>query len=412
MKATVLILLDAFRNDYLDKDVTPFLYSCAKNGHHVKKVIPSFGFCERAEILSGKNPAQSGYFTAIGYDPSRSPYKNFSAILNFFSYIEKIFKITFIAKAIRKVIKIFVKFHSHSMKPYMIPLNMLDNFSLTEDYFDHRDPRAFGEQDVLSSIKKANMTYFYDSFTALNLISGGSDSERFKLALDAADSDHVFYLVFNSIPDALGHKFGGDSPETKEGLKKMDRDLKSFVEKFEQKRKDTRFIFVGDHGMVDVEDNFNVEDIILKNAKINNLVLGKDFTYFLDSTLCRIWLHSEIAKNKFADSIMSNEDLNSKGQFIDQALANDLNIPYEDKRYGDIKWWCNPGVMISPDFFHLKDKKLKGMHGYDIHHNHSKGMCIVYGGGQKNKRTDELHLTSINDLIRESLSEQTNFKFD
>ena len=412
MKATVLILLDAFRNDYLDKQTTPFLYSCAKNGHHVKKVIPSFGFCERAEILSGKTPAQSGYFTAIGYDPSKSPYKNFGLILTFFSYIEKLLPFTLIAKAIRRVIKIFVKFHSHSMKPYRIPLNILDNFSLTEDYFDHRDARAFDEQDVLSSIKKANMTYFYDSFTALNLISGGSDSERFELALDAADSGHVFYLVFNSVPDALGHKFGGESTEMREGLRKLDDDLRVFVREFEKKRNDTRFIFLGDHGMVDVEENFNAKDIILKNAKAENLVLGKDFTYFLDSTLCRIWLHSEKAKNGFFESIVSNEDLNSKGQFIDQVLADELQIPYPDKRYGDLIWWCNPGVMIMPDFFHLKDEKVKGMHGYDIHHNHSKGMCIVFGGDEEAQITDALHLTSINSLIKESLTKQTNSQFE
>jgi predicted AlkP superfamily pyrophosphatase or phosphodiesterase len=298
------------------------------------------------------------------------------------------------------------------MKPYRIPLNILNNFSLTEDYFDHRDSRAFDGQDVLSSIKKAKMTYFYNSFTALNLIASGSDSERFKLALDAADSEHVFYLVFNSVPDALGHKFGGDSAETKKGLKVMDDSLKLFVEEFEKKRKDTQFIFVGDHGMIDVEDNFNAEEIILKNAKAENLVLGKDFTYFLDSTLCRIWLHSQKAKNGFLESIVNNKDLNSKGKFIDKALASELKIPYQDKRYGDIVWWCNPGVMILPDFFHLKDESVKGMHGYDIHHNNSKGMCIVYGGNQEIQITEELHLTSINDLIKDSLTKQTNFKFD
>ncbi len=51
--ATVLLLLDAFRRDYLSDVNTPFLWRCSCEGEYYEGVEQSFGFCERSEILSG-----------------------------------------------------------------------------------------------------------------------------------------------------------------------------------------------------------------------------------------------------------------------------------------------------------------------------------------------------------------------
>lgn len=294
------------------------------------------------------------------------------------------------------------------MKPYRIPLDILHKFTLTEDYYDHRDKRAFKQPSLISLLDEAGLTYFYESFTALNLISGSSDKERFKDALDAADKEHALYFIFNSVPDAAGHKYGGNSKSTQNALRQMDADLERFVNEFESKRPGTRYFFVGDHGMIDVEETINVEDIILNQAKKNKLKLGKDYTYFLDSTLCRIWFHSLKAKNQFADEIANNQDLLKAGVFIDEELAQNNNIPFGDYRYGDLLWSANAGIMILPDFFHRKDESVIGMHGYDINHINSKGMCIIFGDGQENKTTPELPLTEVHSLLKKSLREQTD----
>ena len=407
MKATVLILLDAMRWDYIDKDVTPFLAACAKKGHHIRKVVPSFGFCERAEILTGLTPKDTGYFTAIGYDPERSPYKNYRFLLSFLAFTERLIPATFYAKAIRKLIKTAVKAHPHSMKPYRVPLNLLHKFSLTEDYYDHRDARAFDHPNLLAQLDKKGLSYFYDSFTALNLVSGSSDKERFSLALAAAKKNHALYFVFNSVPDAIGHKYGGNSPDTKLALSIMDKALKDFVEEFESRRPDTRFIIVGDHGMVDVENTIDLEEIIKAKAKKEKLRLGKDYTFFLDSTLCRIWLHTAKAKGQFSSAITHDPSLLTHGVFVDESIAKKYHIPYGDQRYGNLLWWANPGTMILPDFFHRKDESVKGMHGYDPNHINSQGSCILFGAGQKSITTTKIPLTFVNTLLKESIAYQT-----
>ena len=407
MTATVLILLDAMRWDYIDANTTPFLSARAREGHHIKSVTPSFGFCERAEILTGLPPKGTGYFTAIGYDPESSPYKNFRWLLSLLAIVERLVPSTIFAKALRKLIKIAVKAHPHSMKPYRIPLDILHKFSLTEDYYDHRDIRAFQSPNLLTQVENAGLTYFYDSFTALNLVSGGSDKERFNLALNAAEEGHSLYLVFNSVPDSVGHKYGGDSAEMKKALFSLDSDLRDFVTSFEERRPGTRFVVVGDHGMVDVEKTVDVGQIIEAAAAKEKLRLGTDYTYFLDSTLFRLWLHTPKAKGRFLTSVRNNNYLLDNGVFVDEDISNDYGIPFGDQRYGDLMWWTSTGVMILPDFFHRVDESVKGMHGYDPKHPNSQGSCVIFGGDQESLTTEVSQLTSINEILKQVISSQT-----
>jgi predicted AlkP superfamily pyrophosphatase or phosphodiesterase len=73
-RTTVLILLDAFRWDYLCPDRTPYLWDLAHTGVYVQQLKPNFGFCERAEIFTGTRPAVNGYLTAFAYGPDHSPF--------------------------------------------------------------------------------------------------------------------------------------------------------------------------------------------------------------------------------------------------------------------------------------------------------------------------------------------------
>ena len=85
--STVLILVDAFRWDYINKTNTPFLYNLSKKNIYGKRIKPGVGFCERTEIFTGMRPIQSKNFTALGYDPEKSFYRKYRIILKALSYI-------------------------------------------------------------------------------------------------------------------------------------------------------------------------------------------------------------------------------------------------------------------------------------------------------------------------------------
>ena len=129
----ILILLDAFRGDYLSQENTPYLFDLSKKSTYVKRIKPSFGFCERTEILTGKDSIESGYFTALGFDPQRSPYKKFRKILLVFSLIESVIFFSLLKKILRRVFWLIFGGISGTFFPFNIPFKDLHLYSLTED---------------------------------------------------------------------------------------------------------------------------------------------------------------------------------------------------------------------------------------------------------------------------------------
>ena len=410
--ATILFLMDAMRSDYIKKETTPFLWECANEGEYYKRVIPHFGFCERTEIFTGQNPKESGFFTAIGYDPTHSPFKNVKG-LKLIEYLERIVPkkmgIPGIAssgifyRAFRLLVNKWIISETNGISSQHIPIPLLKYWGLTEDKIDLRDKKAFNVPSIFSLLSDNSKTYFYDSFTALNMPSNGSDINRMQMVVnDIKANNEDFYLVYVSAPDSYGHKYGPDTIEFKEVLKQMDLDLKTYTNKILEIDSKANFIYLGDHGMATVNQYFDAEKEILSIAKNNYLELEKDFIYFLDSTLVRLWFFTEGAKNIFEQALYNSPTFINNGVFINEDIANQEKIPWGDKRYGDMIWWANTGVLVFPDFFH-RVKKYKGMHGYDPTKYENQGTCIVYGEGIEKREIKSIYLTDVFDIFKKLL---------
>jgi len=387
---TVLFLVDAFRHDYLSEENTPFLWKSAQKGEHYEHVVPSLGFCERSEILSGLKPAETGFFTAIGYDPEDSPFRRFKYTL----LLE-----TFFPNAFRRFIQKF----SNGMRTYKIPSSLLSFWNLTEDKADIRSNVALPYETIFTLMKNAGKEYYYNSFTALNLPPNGTDQDRMKMALNnASDLKYEFFLIYISAPDLLGHEYGPDSYELRHGMHLMDKELKSFTESFIEKRPESNFIFLGDHGMIEVKSNIDVGSELLSLASNLNMKSKKDFIYFLDSTLLRVWFLSKQAKEVFEKVLRRLPLLSNNGLFIEETFAKQHHIPWNDKRYGDLIWLAYEGNLIFPDFFH-REKPYKGMHGYEPSLSYSQGTCIVCGNTISEKKIKSIALTHVYQILRRVL---------
>lgn len=409
---TYLILMDAFRHDYLKEEVTPFLCSCAQQGEYYQRVVQSLGFCERAEILSGLKPDSTGFFTAIGYDPQNSPYRSIRG-LRILDVVEKIGLIGlrclgsyFASKCYRRLRGYANRYFWRkgiSMSTFMIPPAFLKYFSLTEDGVDIRKPEAFPEPSIFTLLEKAGKDYFYDSFTALNIRTSFSDQGRLNRVCQVVkEIESDLFLIYISIPDAVGHRFGPDSNELKESLRNMDQMLKNFVNEVEKQTSGNRYIFLGDHGMLAVKATINIEAELLACLGSKGLKPKVDFLYFLDSTMLRVWFLKENVQWPINELLMTSKLLKSNGIFINGSEAKRFHIPWKDRRYGDLLWLANPGVQIFPDFFH-RVYPSKGMHGYDPEIPESQGMCIYYGSGILPNVIPSIHLTDIYDILKRSL---------
>jgi predicted AlkP superfamily pyrophosphatase or phosphodiesterase len=208
------------------------------------------------------------------------------------------------------------------------------------------------------------------------------------------------YLLYQEVIDHIGHKYGPESQEMKKELKKLDKRLSIFYNNIMKKNKKVKFIFLGDHGMTKVNTHINIEEELNILAKQFNLKLGKDYVYFLDSTMFRIWYLNENALNYLDKELKNNDKLLKYGSFVTKSMAIKEEIPFPDKRYGDTLWMSNLGVLIFPDFFH-KVKPYKGMHGYDVYDKSSKGTCIV--SSVKHESVLNIKLTDVYAILKEEL---------
>ncbi len=412
--AVVLFLIDAMRHDYITEHNTPFLWRCGQEGKYYKHVIPSLGFCERTEILTGLTPKESGFFTAIGYDPENSPFKSIKLLQLFESienYIPRNTPVPGIKSAgsyyryYRALMSKFLRnFSEIRMNSYHVPFSLLPYFNLTEDRIDHREKGAFPAASILELLENRDLTYYYDSFTGLNLLPNGTDSDRMAMALAAAGrKDYVLYLIYISLPDSYGHKYGPSSPELKKAIYDMDGQLESFVGTFKKRVGECTFIFLGDHGMVPITELFDAKQIISDISKRLGLKFKKDFIYFLDSTLVRLWFFSDRGKLLFPAALKESDKFNQCGKFIDKHIAQKYHIPWGDRRYGDVTWWADSEVLVYPDFFHNDGVPYKGMHGYSPELPESQGGCIVYGHGANKMKIDSISLTCVFDILKEIL---------
>ena len=398
MPSRVFFLMDAFSSDYLSEENTPFLFDCSKKGEYTKKIETGFGFCERAEIFTGISSFESNYVSAIGYSPSKSPYRNLSLILNIFDFFDKYMPAQIFKKILRRLLAILVYSFKHPLNPYQIPYGMLRYFSLTEDYYDFSLPNALNCESIFDVARSNSKKIFADSFTGLNKKNNGTDDDRLNMVLQNCSDDYSLYLVYISIMDASGHKYGPESGQVKQALKKLDNKLEKFVSKFEDKLPGSTYVFLGDHGMTSIKERVNIREILQNMDRHLKTKAENDYIFFLDSTMLRVWVLNKSHEKGIEEYLMSDSILSSKGVFYSKYFKKTPN-----KELGDIVWCANSGVLISPDFFHNEDENLKGMHGYLDAKEGGFGTCIKYGSVNQ-KVYEKRHLHRVYDDLVDSVS--------
>ena len=403
----VLIVIDAFRYDYLSKKNTPFLFKCSENGYYIKHLIPSAGFCERSEIFTGKNPRESGFFTAIGYDPKKSEYKD-NLFLNLLGKVESLLINNYkLHKIFRILVLWFFKkyFSNKKMQPYNIPFKFLSNFMLTEDEFEFGSRNMSGS-NLFSKLKEKGKYFSLNSFTSLGMPSNGNDIDRLELAIsECIEKDLSFIPIYIGEIDAYGHKFGPLSKHLNSKLRDLDKKLEKTIDQLLQINNQTCFMFLGDHGMTTVKDTINIKSILSEIAKSLTLKESRDYVFFLDSTILRLWFFNKNDEENFYNKIIANKELMKAGIIIDNKIKDEFMLPKNDRRYGDIAWWANPGTLIFPDFFHI-GKPYKGMHGYNPNHSSTHGTFISFGKNMKTQSVESLHLHDIYPIISNFFNEK------
>lgn len=390
---TVFVLVDALKSLYLTEDNMPFLYSLSRQGYYIKQVIPCAGFCERSEIFSGLDGFDTGNFTAIGYLPEYSPYKHDRFVLRFACIIELFCKILS-----RKMFSKWRQISGRPMSAYKIPYKSLNKFALTEDGIVQLIPHS----TIFQEMERNGLMYTMDGFTSLSDLGKRSQLSLLDLAALEISKGTDFIPLYIGDIDYAGHLFGDEVEKIKPYLLNVDNQLQRIYQ--QAANAGYSFCVLGDHGMVPVTKKVDV----IRVVKSAGCRLHKDYEAFYDSTLARFWFHNDNSKNRIKQIL--SEQLSQDGFMVDGGNYVDYHIPLDVKNkegrpvYGDIVWCANPGVLISPDYFHSENVSEKGMHGYiEVVEGHGTGLFVQMHNGINSEVINRAHSSSICGILCKTL---------
>lgn len=363
-ETTFLLILDACRRDYITPENAPFLHDLMQKGLTASIESPP-GFTQRTTMFTGTYPDTSNAFSAFGYDPERSPFKWVGKL----GPVNRLYQPRKILFPFRLAVKRVSRWTSkqYHTDPAWIPGPYLPAFSVVEDHKPIFEEGAMPHTGIFDLLRAQGKSFKYLAHPI-----SGNDDEIHRMVLDTFRSrePHAFvFAQFSNLDEGAHHK----GPLVPEGyipaanqtaqdrafmvkeIREIDRKCREIHVTLTANYDRFHFLCIGDHGMAPVMQKVNVQS----QVEALGLRPGRDYTLFLNSTIANVWFHTEGAREKITSLFT---DVNY-GRIINMDERRDRRIP-TDRKYGDMMFAADPGVLFWPDYFHVVEHDIKGMHGY------------------------------------------------
>ena len=234
------------------------------------------------------------------------------------------------------------------------------------------------------------MAYTLDGFTALSDIGNRTHLTPIEFVKKELEKGTDFIPVYIGVIDSMGHRYGKDIDCIRPYLQDVDVQLKQMYEN--AIASDYAYCIMGDHGMVPVNKKLDLMKIIAST----NCRLHKDYEAFYDSTMARFWFMNENTSSVIRLCLENN--CSKYGIIIDSDNCKKYRVPLHLKNkkgksvYGDLIWCANPGVLISPDYFHSAKEAENGMHGYiEVVEGHGTGVFVKSNSGEKMRQIEKAY---------------------
>lgn len=361
----LLLLLDAFRPDYLE--CTPFLRYLAASGLSGRFQEP-FGFAPRASYFAGLTPGEAGYSHQFWYDPAASPFR----AARHYPDSRKLSPLaaTLVREQVRKAAALeTTPYAADYIHPLEIPSALLPFFDAAEKYSPW-DGRC-GYPSIFHEMEAERRQWLYAGWPVISNLGLRSDGSIVSWVLRHARPEHeLVHLQFCEL-DSVAHLYGPESSEVLQCLEETDRLVRILVEGLARLGGTQHQIVFGDHGMLPVIIHVDLESGIRALSSRS----PEEFVYFLDSTGARFWYHSEAARSEVRAWLRSL----TGGKLLSESELADLGMQGIDKRNGEDYWVADAGVLVNPNFFHSGAEPPVGMHGYAPEEPDNQGLFIVAG---------------------------------
>jgi len=334
----LIICVDGLGYDLITKDNTPFLYNSKKKGN-LKRLETLFAFTGiEYSFFTGKAPNENGIWLEF-CKKENSLFNNFflrilsfnKKLRNYFGAILQLLKKRTYIVGLHNIPKDKLKFFDSSIR---IGLWKLPFFQ-ERDFSFYKWPFFVTKKQGKEKMK---IIFNYED-----------DEKRLKRLLSIKGVD-IYYTQLMSIDKTI-HKYGKKSKKTKQTLKKIDKLIEKYIDRFLSENKKGEIFIWSDHGFCNIENYIDLEKILPKR---------KDYLYFIAGTTAHFWFKNEEIKKEILEKIKKNKII----KILNKNLAKKNKIPLH-KKYGDLILYVEKGNYFFPNFYQRTEKeKFKAMHGY------------------------------------------------
>src|SRR5712692_3912795 len=349
MTKLAIFFLDALRFQDLNAENTPFLASISREGVSgpLETLLAYEGLA--ATLFSGAYPSIHGIWTRYYSDPARSPFRWITPFARILKALDG--SSSLISKAVRyEVMRLSELLAGQSYFPGIdeVPFRQLArmNFSLKRNLYE---PGCFGIVPSLFDIfRKERVTFRYFDHHVLD-----SDSSVFRRALSAHVDEDVVVVRLVDL-DTESHRFGLESLERIQALRRTDSYVEGIVTKWRRESPRLAVMCFADHGMVPVKHYLDVAG----HLEAQGLQPFHDLNMFLDSTMARFWGEGEVLER--VGTALAKLPV---GKILSDSDKRLLHIP-PSPSVGQVIFLLPPGYAIFPSFFET-ERQIRAMHGYD-----------------------------------------------
>jgi hypothetical protein len=324
-------------------------------------------------ILTGLMPRDHGHLSFFTYDPEHSPFRGMQWLDLLPRAITSRARVrNLMSRAAQRALGYTGYFNLYNVPFRALPLM---------DYTEKRDlytPGGInsGAPTVLDRLREAGTPFF---------VTDWRRGEEANLATAEAELDRgearFAYLYFAEL-DGILHAEGTRSPRVARKIAWYEGRLRRLLDRLSRRYSRVRLHLFSDHGMADIRDTCD----LIRAVSGTGLEFGKDYAAVYDSTMARFFFLKPGAREKIL-ACLAREP---RGRVLSDGELAWLGCDFEDRRYGELFFLLDPGVLLCPSF--MGERPIAGMHGY---HPSDPDSVAFFGASEAPpsmpRRLDDMH---------------------
>lgn len=342
-KLSLFLFIDAFGWEIKQRH-PGFLQGLVQDSKRLDTILGYSSACDPS-IISGLTPGEHGLWSSFYYNPEGCPYK-WVRHLRFLP--DAIFRRSRVRNQLSKWIKKQCGFTGY-FQIYGVPFDCLPLFNYAEQKRIWEPNGLPHGKSIFDRLSAKNIPYHVHD-------SGVPDELRFeRLMSDIQNQRIAFGYCSLGRLDALMHDVGNNHSDIGKLMHWYDGKIRALLDAARENYEEVSWYLISDHGMHNVTKGYD----LIADIESIGLEWNRDYVAFYDSTMTRIWLLDETARDPIIECLGNH----SMGRVLSKEELKTYGVWFEDGQYGDIIFLMNSGIQIVPSFMGIKP--LKGMHGYN-----------------------------------------------